>query len=71
MLGGSDGIASYSQLQGFPALRCHPPFNLRVLAAVDPSHPAVLREWGGDAQAAAAGLAACDTMVDVDWGMLF
>eukprot|EP00873_Tetraselmis_striata_P002622 jgi/Tetstr1/422886/TSEL_001298.t1 len=60
--------ASYSPMQGYPALRCHPPFNLRVLAAVDPTHPAVLRPWGGDAEAAAAGLASSDTTIHVDWG---
>mmetsp|Transcript_10712 Transcript_10712/g.30421 ORF Transcript_10712/g.30421 Transcript_10712/m.30421 type:complete len:902 (-) Transcript_10712:501-3206(-) len=61
-------MTNYSQLQDYPALRCHPQFNLRVLAAVDPSHPAVLRAWGGSVEAAAAGLAACDTTIHVDWG---
>lgn len=58
---------SHSQLQGFPALRSRPQWGIRVLGAVDPDNPAVLRAFGGR-EAAAVGLASPLTSVEVDWG---
>ena len=62
-------VGNYSQLQGYPALFASPPYNLKVLASVDPENPAVLRALADDtAVRNGSGLLGTTTTIAVDWG---